>query len=54
LGWEKTPEEYVKNVISVIKRGADVMDEKGVIMININETFQKGGCVGIIPMMIPK
>ncbi|MEC3877685.1 DNA methyltransferase [Chryseobacterium salviniae] len=52
LGWEKTPEEYVKNVISVIKRGADVMDEKGVIMININETFQKGVCVGIIPLLI--
>lgn len=52
LGWEKTPEEYVKNVISVIKKGADIMDDKGVIMININETFQKGGCVGIIPLFI--
>lgn len=52
LGWEDTPEEYVQNVVSIIKKGAEVMDEKGVIMININETFLNGHCVGIIPMYI--
>ncbi|WP_027383263.1 DNA methyltransferase [Epilithonimonas caeni] len=52
LGWEETPEKYVDNVVSIIKKGAEVMDDKGVIMININETFLNGHCVGIIPMYI--
>ena len=52
LGWEDTPLEYVKNVVSVIRKGADVMDDKGVIIININETYINGLCLGIIPLYI--
>lgn len=48
LGWEATPEEYVKKIVDTIRLGADVMDDKGVIMININETYIKGECMGII------
>jgi len=52
LGWEDTPEKYVENVVSIIKKGSEVMDDRGVIMININETFLNGLCLGIIPMYI--
>ncbi len=52
LGWEKTSEEYVSRVVDVIFKGMEVMDEKGVIMININETFKKGECFGIISLYI--
>jgi len=52
LGWEQSPEEYVKKVVDVILRGTQVMDDKGVIMININETYIKRECVGIIPLYI--
>lgn len=52
LGWEVSAEEYVKKVVNVIRRGTEVMDDKGVIMINMNETFIKGECVGVIPLYI--
>lgn len=52
LGWEATPEEYVKKIVDTIRLGAEVMDDKGVIMININETYIKGECMGIIALYI--
>ncbi|WP_226063311.1 DNA methyltransferase [Kaistella polysaccharea] len=52
LGWEATPEEYVKKIVDTILLGAEVMDDKGVIMININETYIKGECMGIIALYI--
>jgi DNA modification methylase len=52
LGWEATPEEYVKKIVDTILIGAEVMDDKGVIMININETYIKGECMGIIALYI--
>ncbi|KNB62265.1 site-specific DNA-methyltransferase [Chryseobacterium sp. Hurlbut01] len=52
IGWEDTPEDYINNLMSVVNKGTAIMDDKGVIIININETFIKGECVGIVPLLI--
>lgn len=52
IGWEKTPQKYVENLVDVMKKGADNMKESGVIMININDSFQDGVCVGVVPLLI--
>lgn len=52
IGWEKTPQKYVENLVDVMKKGADNMKDSGVIMININDSFQDGVCVGVVPLLI--
>lgn len=52
IGWGKTPQKYVENLVDVMKKGADNMKDSGVIMININDSFQDGVCVGVVPLLI--
>lgn len=52
IGWEKTPQRYVENLIDVMKKGAENMKDSGVIMININDSYQDGVCVGVVPLLI--
>jgi DNA modification methylase len=52
MGWEESPEESVKNVTDVIMRGVEVMKETGVVAINLNESYSKGICLGIVPLLI--
>ena len=52
IGQEKTPEEYVKNVCETFSLNYDNINESGVIVINVNESYKKGECVGVVPMII--
>lgn len=52
IGWEKTPQRYVENIVEVMRKGADHMRDSGVIMININDSYQEGVCVGVVPLLI--
>ena len=52
IGWEESPEEFVKNVADVIMKGVEVMKDSGVVAINLNESYSKGICLGIVPLLI--
>jgi DNA modification methylase len=52
IGREKTPQKYVENIVKVMKKGADNMKDSGVIIININDSYKDGLCVGVVPLLI--
>jgi DNA modification methylase len=52
MGWEKSPQEFVDNVADVIMKGAEVTKDTGVFAINLNESYFKGICLGIVPLLI--
>ena len=51
IGWEKTPQKYVENLVEVMKKASDNMVDSGVIMINIHDSYQGGVCVGVVPLL---
>ena len=52
IGREKSPIRYVENIVDVMKKGAENMKDSGVIMININDSYQDGICVGVVPLLV--
>jgi DNA modification methylase len=52
IGWEKRPEDYVKNVCETFRLNFDNIKETGVVVINVNENYKNGECVGVVPMII--
>jgi DNA modification methylase len=52
IGREKTPEEYVKNVCETFSLNYDNLKDTGVIVINVNESYKSGECIGVVPMII--
>lgn len=52
IGQEKTPEEYVKNIGDVIMNGYDNLTNDAMIVINIDESYKDGECLGIVPLLI--
>ena len=52
IGWEKTPQEFVSKIVSVFMNNIDNFKETSSIIINVNESFKDGECVGIVPMLI--
>lgn len=52
IGWEKSPEDYVKNVCETFRLNFDNLKETGVVVINVNESYKNGECVGVVPMII--
>lgn len=52
IGREKKPELFVKNIVDVMKIGAENMTEDGVIIINLHDSYQDGICVGVVPLLI--
>ncbi len=52
IGWEKKPEDYVKNVCETFSLNYDNINESGVVVINVNESYKNGECVGVVPMII--
>jgi DNA modification methylase len=52
IGRERTPEEYVKNVCETFSLNYENLKDTGVIVININESYKNGECVGVVPMII--
>ena len=51
IGRERTPEEYVKNVCETFRLNFENINKSGVIVINVNESYKKAECVGVVPMM---
>lgn len=47
LGSEKTPEEYIANMVAVFRQVRRVLRDDGTLWANIGETFTDGGRVGI-------
>ncbi|WP_267402205.1 MULTISPECIES: DNA methyltransferase [unclassified Chryseobacterium] len=52
IGREKKPELFVRNIVDVMKVGAENMTEDGVIIINLHDSYQDGVCVGVVPLLI--
>lgn len=48
IGREKKPELFIKNIVDIMKIGAENMTEDGVIVINLQDTYQDGICLGIV------
>ncbi|MDO3423973.1 DNA methyltransferase [Chryseobacterium sp. APV1] len=49
---EKKPEFFVRNIVDVMKIGAENMTGDGVIIINLHDSYQDGVCVGVVPLLI--
>ena len=52
IGREKTPEKYVENITNIFDNNKNQIKDHGVIVVNINESFKDGQCVGVVPMFI--
>lgn len=48
LGWEKTPDQYVKRLSDILMKCFDRLKDSGSMFINIGETHQDFQCLGII------
>lgn len=51
IGREKKPELFVRNIVDVMKVGADNMTEDGVIIINLHDSYQDGICLGVVHLL---
>ncbi len=47
LGWEKTPDEYIKRLSDVLMKCYEKLKGTGSMFINIGETYVDGECLGI-------
>ncbi len=52
IGREKKREDFVGNIVDVMKIGADHMTEDGVIIINLHDTYKGSICVGVVALLI--
>lgn len=52
IGREKKPGDFTRNIVDVMKLGAENMVENGVIVINLHDSYQDGICVGIVALLI--
>ncbi len=48
LGWEKTPDLYVKRLVDILMKGFDKLKDTGSMFINLGETYENGQCLAII------
>lgn len=48
LGWEKTPDQYVKRLSDILMKCFNRLKDSGSMFINIGETYQDFQCLGII------
>jgi DNA modification methylase len=48
LGWEKTPDEYVKRLSDILMICYEKLKSTGSMFINLGETYEDGICLGII------
>lgn len=52
IGREKRREDFIGNIVDVMKLGADNMTEDGVIIINLHDTYKGSICVGVVALLI--
>ncbi len=48
LGWENTPDLYVKRLSDILLKCCDKLKKTGSLFVNIGETYDDGQCLGII------
>jgi DNA modification methylase len=48
LGWEKTPDEYVKRLSDILMKCLDKLKETGSMFVNLGETYKDKQCLGVI------
>jgi DNA modification methylase len=51
LGWEKTPEEYVKRLCDILMKCYWKLKSTGSMFVNLGETYMDGECLGITEMV---
>jgi ParB/RepB/Spo0J family partition protein len=47
LGWEKTPDEYVKRLCNILMKCYWKLKNTGSMFVNLGETYEDGECLGI-------
>lgn len=47
LGWEKTPDEYVKRLADILMKGYERLKDTGSMFINLGETYKNSECLAI-------
>lgn len=51
LGWEKTPEQFVKRLSDILMKCFDRLKDSGSMFINIGETYRDCQCLGVIDLL---
>lgn len=52
IGREKKREDFVENIVDVMKIGAENMTVDGVIIINLHDTYKGSICIGVVALLI--
>lgn len=52
LGWEKTPDEYIKRLADILMKCYENLKPSGSMFINIGETFHNQECLGISERLV--
>lgn len=52
LGWEKTPDEYIKRLSDILMKPYNRLKSTGSMFVNIGETYQNGECLGITESLV--
>ena len=47
LGWEKTPDEYVKRLADILMKPYDQLKDTGSMFVNLGESYKNGKCMAI-------
>ncbi len=47
LGWEKTPDLYVKRLSDILMKGYEKLKDTGSMFVNLGETYEDSECLGI-------
>jgi DNA modification methylase len=47
LGWEKTPELYVKRLSEILMKGYEKLKDTGSMFVNLGESYEDSECLGI-------
>jgi DNA modification methylase len=51
LGWEKTPDLFVKRLADILMRGFDKLNETGSMFVNMGESYDNKECQAVIPRL---
>jgi DNA modification methylase len=52
LGWENTPEEYIKRLADILMKCYEKLKNTGSMYVNLGETYQDGQCLGITELLV--
>jgi DNA modification methylase len=52
LGWEETPDQYVKRLSDILMKCMDRLKDTGSMFVNIGETYEDFQCLGVIDRLV--